>query len=157
MYRPLQLFLLTLSMLSVCVRVADAQEGLAPGARVRITAERWSWERTEARLVASEGDTLVLKRRGASEVRLPITDIERLEVSTRPRRSGAYALRGALMGAALASLGAKVAFDAKYRDDRYNTLAALVIGGPAGALVGSGIGYSLGEERWDPVPLRRGQ
>ena len=137
------------------------------GSRVRVTSGAAA-EPTIGTVAGLEGDALVVRGYVSdTPMRIPIADIQRLEVSA-GRMS--HAGRGALIGAAVGAMSGVLVTIGDYSDDVHggdpNPAATAAIGAAGGALVGAAIGWRLKTDRWLPgelpkagvsfVPLRRG-
>jgi hypothetical protein len=88
---------------------AEEAKALVPGSRVRI---RTAQDRFVGRLVALQGETIVLARAEGETLGIRRADVLGLEVSQRPSRRGRGARLGALVG-----LGAAVAIGVAGGDD----------------------------------------
>jgi hypothetical protein len=163
--------LLTLTVL--LSRTGGAQGSrhvLAVGDRVRISAPTLGDGPRLVRIVASSADTLVVRPVDARDftVTVPLTDIQRIEVSSghRPRKA-----RFALIGLAAGSVAGAVVGAASYSDPCvkdpaicagwfYETRGGDAFAGAiAGALLGTVGGAVLGQlwqrETWTALPLTR--
>lgn len=157
-------------LLSRAVDAQDTRHALAVGDRVRISAPTLGGGPRLVRIVASSADTLVVRpvdARGFT-VTVPLTDIQRLEVSSghRPRKA-----RFALIGLAAGSVVGAVVGAASYSDPCVKDPAICAgwfyetrggdefAGAIAGALLGTVGGAVLGQvwqrETWTALPLTR--
>ena len=128
---------------------------LVPGTRVRVTAEELGWNRVEARIVGLSADTLVVVARGQDQARLAPGMTSTVQVVARPSRRRAYAWSGAGLGALVGFLGVSQALVGGSVGDGVGAeyLYGAFLGAPAGAFLGAAIGFQMGEERWETVPL----
>ncbi len=148
------------------------------GAVVRVTAPRAGLDRMRARVVASRGDSLVVRRGtrpygDSVDVAVAWRDVTEFAVS-RGFDRGAGARRGALTGALVVGVpGAALTAGFLWHDwrlERRNrceefcylgpvVFGVLTVGGTAaGALVGALVGAGSGRERWElrGIPSRVG-
>ncbi len=131
-----------------------ARPVVAPGARVRVTAPLMAPEPLVGTVLKLDADTIFLTgvalRRG--KVAVPVASVKRLEVS---RGRSSLALQFAVIGfIAGAWIGANAVENQSFYsiDEPLATLAGVaVVGGVAGAVVGS----AIGSEQWEVVPLDR--
>ncbi|HEX8271746.1 MAG TPA: hypothetical protein VF615_03775 [Longimicrobiaceae bacterium] len=122
---------------------------VVPGARVRVLEAGAGGRRFAGTVVRADSARLEVAS-GPSGRSLPWDRVELIEVS-RGRRTFGSALKGMAIGAVLGFAVYKSYADARYDNDEFNGVAALVEGAPVGALAGLGIGLALGRERWRPV------
>ena len=131
-----------------------AQEPLASGARVRVTAPDCALRGQAATFRALRADTLVLET-----TECPMASVTRLDVN-RGRRS--HTLLGAGIGFAAGALWGVVLCRRKAghhcgvygSDSDFTPLVAGVLGA-GGGLVGGFAGYLIKTDRWEEVPLER--
>jgi len=127
-----------------------------PGARVRVRVDSPPPPRTVIGTVRTiDADTLALAPSGGGAVeRVPLTAIDRLEVSRGRGVVASHVLIGALAGAAVGGLlgGAGSSCGGDQWCSLFRGLA--VTGGVAlGGLVGAGVGALIKGEKWRTVPL----
>ena len=129
-----------------------AQESLASGSRVRVTAPECELRGQAATFRALRADTLVLET-----TQCPLASVTRLDVSGGQK---SHTLLGAGIGFAAGALGAVVICEVVEKgscelgDDDIRLEAALITGAIVGALGGI-TGYFIKTERWEEVPLER--
>lgn len=121
---------------------------LGPGERVRVHAGPYRL-RTVGTVVEADWARIVLTREGdGGRVEIPYSTVRDVAVYR-----GRSRLRGAAIGALVGAPAGFLAVNlytvlAGYRYDYFALAAAIGIGMPAGALVGGGIGGSVGVPRW---------
>lgn len=150
---PIRRFLVVgLIAVVVAMRVAQADEPgpVAPGSRVRLTAQSVSGKRLVGTVVGLDEATLTLQRQGAKEtLQVPRGAITTLEVSRHRSRKGKGAGIGALvgLGAAVAiGLGAGDDDDCVFCYSKGETAAIFgILTVPAGALLGLAVAPG---EKW---------
>ncbi len=132
-----------------------AQDGPAPGTRIRIT-EATSPPVTHVGRLAALSDGYVTLEAGAREGRLPLARIARMEVSEGRPFSVTWGIVGGVLGAAAGGF----ALGCLANRDSYGVLCAgqndtkLAIGAVTGGLAGAALGALLGRrERWRPAAL----
>jgi hypothetical protein len=128
---------------------------LTPGARVRVSApDLLGPGAVIGNVVTLRGDTLVVRKAGAGEagLRLPLAQVERLEISRGSRSRGTGAAIGFFLGAAVGALYGEVGHPGLAHTDISEGGETAIYAGAAG-LLGAGIGAVLGGERWKHVPL----
>jgi len=144
--------------------VALAQQGprISRGDRVRVVTTTWGGRASTATVEAVRPDTLVLGRSrpgGRESVVVPLTSIERLEVSVgRKSNAGKGALTGAIVGG---SLGLILGIAAWAGSDDGDFLqvgpeavpVSVAFFGGGGAILGTLIGALSHSDQWSPVPL----
>ena len=128
-----------------------AQEPLASGSRVRVTAPECALSGQTATFRALRADTLVLET-----TKCPIASVTRLDVSI-GRKSNAVV--GFLVGAGLGLVGSlavcnftdtcQVFYDNDVRGD------VVTVSGLMGGALGGFVGYLIKTDRWEEVPLER--
>ena len=134
-----------------------AQEPLASGSRVRVTAPDCALRGQAATFRALRADTLVLET-----TECPLASVTRFDVS---RGQKSRAGIGILVGAGAGALGAviycsqdKNEFSDEGKcvlfDDDTTPFQALIFGA-AGGIVGGFVGYLIKTDRWEEVPLER--
>ena len=130
-----------------------AQEPLASGSRVRVTAPECGLSGQAATFRALRADTLVLET-----TECPLASVTRLDVS---RGQKSHALLGAGIGLAAGALGAVVFCEVVEKggcelayDDNATLKAALIVSA-IGAVAGGIVGYFIKTDRWEEVPLER--
>ena len=136
----------------ICVQDTLA---LTPGARVRISApDLLGPEALIGNVVALRGDTLVVHKADASGagLRLPLAQVDRLEVSRGGRSRGTGAAIGFLVGAAVGGIYGAAGHPGLAHTDIPEEGETAIYAGVAG-LIGAAIGAALGGERWKHVPL----
>lgn len=144
---------------------------IGPGARVRIWAPEHGWNRRKAVVADIAGDTLVLStettemQRGRSvrvetKTSLPITGIQRIEVSTGRHANVLGGLKnGVLIGGGIGLVLGVAAYASSNSDDwlTYGP-EAIPLGALGGALYGAIIGTAIGAlsktEDWQQVWLQ---
>ncbi len=151
-----------------------AGQRLISGQLVRVNAPAAGIERERASLVAFANDTLVVDRQayladgavpalGLVRSRIPLTEVERLEVWRATRH---YTLEGTLLGLVGGALagsaigrssgdskcGAWFIFCIKVTAEDKETIYG-VEGALVGAIIGAFVGSKVGGEHWDRVPL----
>ena len=82
---------------------------------------------------------------------VPKSQVQQVDVSESDRRR--MALRGLGIGAVVGFGVTKLWADHHNVDDEYNTIGAVILGMPLGALVGTMIGFASARERWRTVHL----
>ena len=149
-------------------RTNAAQVGI--GSRVRVVAPSVRRERFIGRITALPSDSMTLDTTGArrrlgfdtgpvlvEEFRyatIPLAAIEQIEVSGGRTHRGAT-IRGAVIGALAGGLLLGAAGLPELNPGFGDFLEGFGKGAVVGIVVGGGIGYLLGGERWDPA-LRPG-
>ena len=129
-----------------------AQESLASGSRVRVTAPECGLSGQAATFRALRADTLVL-----DTTECPLASVTRLDVN---RGQKSHALLGAGLGFAAGAVGAVVYCEVvekggcELADDDIRLEAALITGAIVGA-AGGLVGYFIKTDRWEEVPLER--
>ena len=128
---------------------AQDTQTLAPGARVRVTAE----SKLVGKLVTMNAESLVVQV--ADHTRwVPRSTVRRFEISTRPSRKKKGALIGACIGAGpglLLGLGM-----AAWCDGGGCVVGSLIAGAALGALPGAAIGAAVAPgDKWVEVPIDR--
>jgi hypothetical protein len=129
-----------------------AQEPLASGSRVRVTAPECELRGQAATFRALRADTLVL-----DTTECPLASVTRLDVS---RGQKSHTVIGAGIGLAAGALGAVIFCEVVEKgscelfDDDIRLEAALITGAIVGAL-GGFVGYLIKSDRWEEVPLER--
>ncbi len=130
----------------------SAQEPLASGSRVRVTAPDCALRGEAATFRVLRADTLVLET-----TECPLASVTRLDVS-RGRKS--WVGLGIFIGVSAGALGAVVycktldVSGCKFFDD--DLTPAIAIGfGALGGLAGGIAGYFIKTDRWEEVPLER--
>lgn len=157
---PIVAWLLSLGTLNVRA-AAQAIEGVAPGARVRVTT-KIEGRRRIARVVAVAPDMIILQSPGADDtMHLSPQDIARLEVSRgRYRSVGQGLVTGTLIGGAFGAILGLTAGTAGGGSGFAPALSAVVpVSMGVGALAGMVIGGALGARRtehWSRVLLPDG-
>lgn len=161
---------LALAALAVATSSVMAQQQgteLATGARVRLTSPTLKNQQV-VRIVSVGSDTVVFRSDATPETRrLALRDISVVETSLgERRRTGRGAVIGLLAGAVIGGIAGYQAHDAC--DDAFPTAltgclspvgaggsAAIlgVVGGAAGLLIGSSIGWLAKSEKWQRVPF----
>ena len=137
-----------------------AQEPLASGARVRVTAPDCALRGQAATFRAIRADTLVLET-----TECPLASVTRLDMS-RGQKSHARGavvgfLTGALAGAVIGfSLGDDPPFLSREGEPfpfSAGNKAAIgfLLGGGVGAIIGAQIGKAVHGEQWEEIPLER--
>lgn len=137
-----------------------AQDGIEPGAQVRVLAPSAADSLLSGRVVAIDAAWLLLAPPAAGEsLQLPTAAIERLEVLRRGRRR---TFKGGAIGVLIGAAGGYALTHALVRnsDCEYVCGAAEASGSVAGALAGLGVGAIIGgryrdPDRWEAVPLPR--
>lgn len=122
------------------------------GQRVRVSAPEHELRLAEAELLGLSGDTLRLLQRGIT-LRVPLSDLSRLDVQVRSGRRGVNALGGAALGTLLGAAAAYALLAAQYARNDYIIFGAVLHGVPLGAAFGGLLGFGAGEPRWRSVPL----
>jgi hypothetical protein len=138
--------LAALSVLVVGSAPAQAAQALPQGTRVRITPADPSPVIVGELIAVSDSILMVRRQRGAGDITIPRSLVQRLEVSRGTNR-GARALRGALLGLVIGGVvGYASGNDNGYWVDRRG---AAVLGAATGVAGGSLIGLLVGSfERW---------
>jgi len=139
-----------------------AAEDLAAGTRVRVTGKGTIGSFTGS-LVEMDSSRLVVRLRDGGTLRMPLTDLRRLEVSRGPSRK----LKCGLLGATIGGLVGFVAGTQANEPDGWysDSETGLMLSVPA-AVVGTLVGVVVGDEKWrrvedsrvevGVVPSRRG-
>ena len=145
------LFVLICIFGSASTQIA-AQEPLASGSRVRVTAPDCALRGQAATLQAIRADTLVLET-----TECPMASVTRLDVS---RGQKSHALLGAGIGFTAVALGVVIycktaEFSGCVPYDSDLTLAFALIYGGVGGVAGGLVGYLIKTERWEEIPLER--
>lgn len=124
------------------------------GDRIRITSAETGERPTVALFRGIASDSLFAIRNPGGSLALPLSAVQRLEVSRISHARGAFvgAGVGAVAGAAFASL-ILVANPSPGQESSDVQGVALVVGAPLGGIVGAILGGLMGFERWQPVPL----
>lgn len=141
-------------------------ESLSPGNRVRVTAPKFFQKiklsrplRKKTRIVgtvmAVNADTLSLRIKKQSEpLMIPLSYLKKIEVS---RGKKSRAIKGAFVGFLVGFATAEaVCADIRYEDsgtmgpDQW--ACGLLIGGPAGGVIGAVMGAASKGDRWEEVP-----
>ncbi|MGQ0646758.1 MAG: hypothetical protein ACT4P7_04250 [Gemmatimonadaceae bacterium] len=167
--------LVLVCLLGVGAIEAQAQQILSPalqavsvGARVRISAPSLRRDRFVGRIDSLEAGEMVLDTAGTRRrlgfemgpvlveqfrrVRIRTGAIEGIEVSGgRTTRSASIkgAIIGALVGGALIGFGQAPEVNPTFKD----FLKGAPVGAAVGIVIGGGVGYALGGERWLPAEL----
>ncbi len=142
-------------------------ESVTPGNRIRVSALEYFKKikisrpsrkiaRVVGTVVAANADTLFLRiDKQVEPLKVPLSSLKKIEVSRgKKSRAGKGALIGFLIGFATAE-----AFCAHIRYEDSGTMGAnpwdcgLVIGGPAGGVIGAVMGAAINGGRWEEVPL----
>jgi hypothetical protein len=123
-----------------------------PGQRVRFTT--LTEPRRTATVIETEADAIVVSLAGGRKiVRVPLADVQRLEVSAGRRT---YASEGALLGTITGGLlgglaGASGCFQSEDCDGgTYAVIGAVVVGTLSG-LLGAGVGALCQTEKWERI------
>ncbi len=128
-----------------------AQESLASGSRVRVTAPDCALRGQAATFRALRADTLVLET-----TECPMASVTRLDVS---RGQKSHARLGAGIGFAAVALGTVVLCSTDecntIGSDKDETLAFALIFGALGGVAGGITGYFIKTDLWEEVPLER--
>lgn len=145
-----------LLILPFVVSAASAQFsnriGLATGTRIRVVATSIFPERTTATVLAVQSDTIVMARAGgAVSLAVPVSDIQKLEISD-GRSRFTWAALGAVAG--LFAGGILGGFAGGHDDPSglgatAGFLAGAILGIPGGAVIGG----LAAPERWINYPL----
>ena len=136
-----------------------AQESLASGSRVRVTAPECELRGQEATFRALRADTLILET-----TECPLASVTHLDVS---RGQKSHARLGTVIGFLTGALsGAVIGFS--LGDDRplfgeepfpfsaeNKAAIGFLLGGGGGAIIGWQIGKAVHGEQWEEVPLER--
>lgn len=154
-----------------CTTLAqDPHTSLREGAKVRISAPSLGDGPRTARIVASTGDTLVVRPAGARDftVAIPRAEITRIEVPTghRPRK-GRFALIGLVGGTVIGGIVGAASYSdpcAKdptvcagwfYETKQGDAVSGALGGAVLGALGGALLGQLWQRETWSALPLTR--
>jgi hypothetical protein len=141
-----------------CPAVIGAQQAspLAPGARVRVRIAPSGRHHTGT-LLSLRNDTLTLDRAGRDgAIALPLTDVTQLERSLGPgrcRTRGARlecAVLGTLTGAVV---GGAILYQLTTCTECDSSGIGVLLGVPAGAVLGLLVGLYVGGERWERLPV----
>ena len=158
MARPVQFSMaVDITFVLICIFVGAptemvAQEPLASGSRVRVTAPECELRGQAATFRALRADTLVLRT-----TECPLASVTSLDVS---RGQTSYAKRGAILGFLSGIVGGIAYCTAldrsrcKVFDTDYTFLGAF-IGGGMGSALGGFVGYFIKTDRWEEVPLEQ--
>lgn len=141
------------------VSALAAQQGLAPGTRVRVKSDQ-----VVAPVIGTfqgmRSDTVVVIEEGTSAQVWNFTrsTIGRLEVSAGMHGGNRgpttrYALIGAGIGAVAGVLAAVIL--ESNSTSKYNEVLSAAVGAAVGGGVGAAYGYRILEERWTSVPIPR--
>jgi len=137
---------------------AQETPALAPGARVRVTAND-GWSSVVGSLETIDSGTIVVRRNNGTTVAFPRERVTQLDVSGGPGacsgggRVGCVAL-GVPGGAALGVLAGGVYVESQ-GGSRVCGMCGLVLvfTVPAGAVLGTVVGAVVGGEHWEPADL----
>lgn len=139
-------------------RALDAWRASTLPVETRIRVQRVSDAPDVIGSIVAQGDTMLVRRDDAREVRVPWSDVLRVSVSrglpSRARAVGVSALLGAAAGA-LTALRLQESFESscRMRGDCRDGVAYPVAGGVLGALIGAAIGEGRREEQWQVVAM----
>jgi hypothetical protein len=138
----------------------EPPDALLPGPGQRVRFETLTQPRRTATVVDTEADAIVVSLRGGREiVRVPLADVQRLEVSAGRRTHASQgALLGTIAGGVLGGLaGASGCFQAEDCDGGTFAAIGAVIGGTLSGLLGAGVGALCQTEKWERVDTRHVQ
>jgi hypothetical protein len=123
---------------------------------------RYDWVRLRApvvgpaaivgRVIEVDSAQLVLLNRRDHRLLIPLGEIDHLDVLVGRKRL-LPAMLGLVVGAVAGGVAYKLHADAKYDNDEWNGLVALVVGVPIGGLTGAGVGALIGARDWRPVRI----
>jgi len=138
----------------------DASAALPPvGARIRVWTPNTMPLRTDTiarsgRFHDVDAGDILLRRFGTvAPLRIPASQIVRVERYVSGTTRGQSAFTGALLGSALPLMLGRLTARGDSDGAALTGAAIIVYGTPAGAVVGGVIGYALARgERWAPVP-----
>lgn len=104
------------------------------------------------RVIEANSAHLVLLNRRDHRLLIPLGEIDHLDVLVGRKRLGP-AMLGLVVGAVVGGFAYKLHLDAKYANDEWNGLLALVRGVPIGGLAGAGVGALIGARDRRPVRI----
>ena len=143
------IFVVLLAYSSPVAASAQVTSVVAPGDRIRVTAPECLWVKQEATFV-SFGENRFSAVVDDKDVSCPASALAALEVAQGERRWWKASLAGmGIGGVAVTLVGAGMEPD--YASAA--PLAGVILGMPAGFLVGTVVGWARGSVDWQNVPL----
>ena len=142
---------------SAPVIAAQTARAVVVGSRVRVRTLMGDTARTViGKLTAWEGDTIEVRPPAAAELRVPLANVARLDVSRGKGVVPSHVIIGACVGTVAGALvGGAIGYDSCQNCfiSSLTTVTGMVVGGLIGGVGGTLVGVVIKGERWRRVPL----
>lgn len=155
------LALALVALVALAARAASAQvrTPVDTGTRVRVQARtEHGWRISTGTLTAWEHDTIALRTARNEQLRVPLAQVMRLDVSRGKGVVGSHVLIGAGAGLVVGSVVGGVVGSRSCRDCWFEGLQVIggaIVGGLIGTASGALVGVAIKGERWRRVPLEQ--
>ena len=130
--------------------VAEGNDTVAVGTRVRVTPPEAGAEPLVGQVIAFEPGVVVMAEEGGVQRRVPLGSSSSLEVSAGTK---SLAGRGAMIGAAIGVMPGLLMNVGDYNTDEGNPAVVSIVGAATGAAIGALVGLALKSEDWRPAKV----